>query len=172
MTQLMKTSHTPSAPLIAGLVVLLLLAGCGGGSGEGLDENGNLLTSTPPPAAAPPPGALPSSGNPNATLTWVQANVFGGVCSLCHLSNAVFNVNWNSVSATCSNVGRTSAEKPPMKEIESGNPGASYVIWKVQGAGPSGEAIVGVQMPAQNPALSAATIQNMRDWIADGTPGC
>jgi len=59
-----------------------------------------------------------------------------------------------------------------MKEIESGNPAASYVIWKVEGAGPGGELIVPARMPLNNAPLTAGTIQNMRDWIADGAPGC
>jgi hypothetical protein len=173
MTQLMKTSHTPAAPLSVGLVALLLLAGCGGGSGQGLDENGNLISSTPPPAAAPPPGAPPSSGNPNATLNWVQTNVFGGVCSQCHTgAGAPFGVNWSSEANTCANIGRTSGEMPALKEIVRGDPAASYVIWKVEGAGPGNAAIVGGRMPLNNPALSAGTIKKMRDWIADGAPGC
>jgi len=177
MTQLMKTSHTPSALLSVGLVVLLLLAGCGGGSGQGLDENGNLLTSTPPPppAAAPPPGAPPSSGNPNATLTWVQTNVFGGVCSQCHTgAGAPFGVTWSSEANTCATIGRTSGEIPSLKEIVRGDLAASYVIWKVEGTGPNGEPIAAgtARMPLNNPALSAGTIQNMRDWIADGALGC
>jgi hypothetical protein len=59
-----------------------------------------------------------------------------------------------------------------MNEIVSGDADASYVIWKVEGAGPNGEPIVGAVMPLSNPALNADTIQNMRDWIDDGTPGC
>jgi hypothetical protein len=114
-----------------------------------------------------------ASGNPNATLAWVQANVFGGVCTQCHTgAGAPMGVDWSSESASCSNVGRASGEIPTMMEVESGNAAASYVIWKVEGAGPNGEAIVGSQMPLSNPPLPAETIQNMRDWIDDGTPGC
>jgi hypothetical protein len=61
---------------------------------------------------------------------------------------------------------------PPLAVIESGNPEGSYVIWKVEGAGPNGEPIVFAQMPLDNPPLTAETIQNLWDWIADGTPGC
>lgn len=172
MTQPPGTSLTGLTLLLVGLAGFLISAGCGSGSGQGLDVNGNISGQ---PNGAPPSGGggAGTSGNPNATLAWVQDNVFGGICSQCHLANAVFNVNWNSVSATCSNVGRTSAEIPPMKEIESGNPDASYVIWKVVGAGPNGETISGGQMPLNGPPfLSNTTIQNMRDWIADGVPGC
>ena len=121
------------------------------------------------------PGTVGDSGNPNATLTWVQDNVFGGVCSICHTgATAPMGVNWSSLADTCSNVGRVSGQKNTMNEIESGNPGASYVIWKLDGQGPNGEPIAAgtVQMPAGMTPLDAATIQNISDWIADGTLGC
>ena len=151
------------------LIVLSLTAGCAPGDGQGLDQDGNPLTSSNPAAPAGP-GA---SGNPNATLAWVQANVFGGVCSQCHTGAAApLGLVWSSATNTCANQTRTSAEMPTLKEIDAGNPATSYVIWKISGQGPAGEPIQGVQMPAQNPPLAAATIQNVHDWIADGLPGC
>jgi hypothetical protein len=77
-------------------------------------------------------------------------------------------VNWSSSVQTCANVGRQSEEIPSLMEIERGNPEMSYVIWKVEGRA----GIVGGRMPLGFAALPAATIQNMRDWIADGVPGC
>jgi len=113
------------------------------------------------------------SGNPNASLAWLQTNVFGGVCSQCHTGAAApMGLDWSLASATCANVGRASGEMPALLEIDSGSPAASYVIWKVQGMGSNGEAILGAQMPLSNPPLTANTVQNMWDWIADGTPGC
>lgn len=170
-SRLLAIGH--NAGLAAGVLVLLLTAGCGAGSGEGLDANGNLPT--PPPTGSNPPGggSTGASGNPNATLAWVQANVFGGVCSQCHTgAGAPLGLIWSSETNTCGNVGRVSAEVGSMREIESGNAAGSYVIWKVQGAGPGNEAIVGGRMPLGNPPLADATIQNMRDWINDGAPGC
>ncbi|MFZ2651031.1 MAG: hypothetical protein WA210_13095 [Burkholderiaceae bacterium] len=174
MMRSQKTSGRHAAKFLLSGLGLSLAAGCGGGSGQGLDEDGNLLR--PASEVAAPVGAgttTGSSGNPNATLAWVQANVFGGVCSQCHTgAGAPLGVNWSSQANTCDNVGRASAEKGTLKEIESGNAAASYVIWKVQGAGPGGEAIVPGRMPLGNPPLAEDTIRNMRDWIADGTPGC
>jgi len=119
-------------------------------------------------------GSLPgASGNPNATLAWVQANVFGGVCTQCHTgAGAPLGVNWSSESSTCSNIGRTSGEMPSLKEIDSANPAGSYVVWKLEGAGPNGEPIVGARMPLSNPPLAADAIKNIKDWIGDGSPGC
>ena len=157
-------------------VTLLALSACGPGDGQGLDEDGDLLINGGSSSTGPadggniPPGA---SGNPNATLAWVQANVFGGVCTQCHTgAGAPLGVDWSTESATCSNIGRASGEKPELEEVDSGNPAGSYVVWKVEGAGPNGEPIVGGRMPLSNPALSAEAIKNIADWIGDGTPGC
>jgi len=167
MTQTPETFDGPFARLLICLAALSLLIGCGPGSGQGLDENGNPIDGDPGG------GDGGGNGNPNATLAWLQLNVFGGICTQCHTgAGAPLGVNWESESDSCANVGRTSAEMPPLLVIESGNPEGSYVIWKVEDAGPNGEAIVGAQMPLSNPPLTAETIQNMRDWIADGTPGC
>jgi len=165
-----ETFHGPFARFLICLAALSLLSGCGPGSGQGLDENGNPIDGDPGGGDGGNGGA---SGNPNATLAWLQLNVFGGVCSQCHTgAGAPLGVNWESESDSCANVGRTSAEMPPLAVIESGNPEGSYVIWKVEGAGPNAEPIVGGQMPPSNGPLTAETIQNLRDWIADGTPGC
>ncbi len=170
MTQTPETFYGPFARLLICLAALSLLIGCGPGSGQGLDENGNPIGGDPGGGDGGDGGG---SSNPNATLAWIQLNVFGGICSQCHTgAGAPLGVNWSSESDSCANVGRTSGEMPPLLVIESGNPTGSYVIWKVEGAGPNGETIVGAQMPLSNPPLTAQTIQNIRDWIADGTPGC
>lgn len=176
MTSTPETFQPPIALFAIAITLLVLLAGCGPGNGQGLDGNGNLLTNDTcggtPIDTGGGTGTGGASGNPNATLTWVQSNVFGGVCSQCHIGAGAPFVNWSTELDTCSNVGRTSGEKGELLEIDSGNPDGSYVIWKLNGAGPNGEAIVGEQMPLSNPALTADTIQNISDWISDGTPGC
>jgi hypothetical protein len=171
MTQSPEIARTASAPLLLGLMVLLITVGCGSGSGQGLDLDGGLPSLSV--GGGTSGGGAGASGNPNATLAWVQTNVFGGVCSQCHIgAGAPFDVDWSSTTRTCANVGRRSAELAQLMEIDSGNPATSYVIWKVEGAGPNGESIVQARMPLSNPPLTADTIQNMRDWIADGVPGC
>jgi hypothetical protein len=176
MTSSPQTFQTQKALLIVGLVALSLCAGCGPGSGQGLDENGNLLGQSNGAPAGGGGGGGAASGNPDATLAWVQGNVFVPICSLCHTggTSAPQGVDWTA-SHICLNVGRQSGEISTMKEIESGNPDASYMIWKIQGAGPRGpglDSISGGQMPLNLTPLAPNTIQNMRDWIADGVPGC
>lgn len=170
---------TVRARLLGSLAALLLAAGCGAGTGDGLDATGNLPGQSQSAGTGGTGGGGggggggAASGNPNATLAWVQSNVFGGVCSQCHTGGgAPLGINWSTPANTCSNVGRASSEISTLNEITRGNPATSYVIWKVEGQGPNGEAIVPVRMPASNPPLTADTIQNMKDWIADGAPGC
>jgi len=168
-------------PLIGAALIVFqlaaLLGGCGPGSGQGLDASGNLRTAAGDTAGGGDntgdTGGGAASGNPDATLAWIQTNVFGGVCTQCHTgAGAPLGVDWSSTAATCSNIERASAEMPPLVEIKSGDTAGSYVVWKIVGQGPNSEPIVGAQMPLSNPPLSAATIQNVSDWIADGPPGC
>lgn len=162
---------------------ILALAGCGHGNGQGLDSDGNLAATADlgnqsagtDTGGGDTGGSAGASGNPNATLTWVQDNVFGGVCTSCHKGDAVLgSVNWDSVAETCENVGRDSLEINTLKEIDSGNPDGSHLLWKLEGQGPNGEPIADNtgQMPLGMPPLEPDVIQNIRDWIADGTPGC
>ena len=66
------------------------------------------------------------------------------------------DLNWSTEANTCANVGRlSSGQNGTLNEIESGNPAASYVIWKVEGSGPNNEPISGVQMPMSMPPLTA-----------------
>jgi len=176
MSYVPTTCNSPIAMFLVGVCAVALSAGCEPGNGQGLDENGNLITGSDDgdgDDGGGGGGGGGASGNPNATLAWVQSNVFGGVCSQCHTgAGAPFGVDWSSSEATCDNLLRASGQKPELMEIDPGNPERSYVIWKVEGQGPSGEPIELAQMPLANPALTVETIQNMRDWIADGTPGC
>ena len=159
--------------LLITVSVIVTLSACGAGEGQGLDEEGNLLLSGSGDNQSDGGGSVGASGNPNATLDWVQDNVFGGICSLCHTgATPPLGVNWSSKTDSCENVNRPSGEIDTLMEIDPGKPEQSYLVWKLEGAGPSGEAIVAGQMPLNNPPLPADTIQNVKDWISDGTPGC
>jgi hypothetical protein len=58
-----------------------------------------------------------------------------------------------------------------MPIIDPGNSAGSYIIWKLNGQGPNGEAIVGVRMPATGLFLSQAQINRIAAWIDAGAPG-
>ena len=143
--------------------VLLLLWGCAG-DGEGLNECGKPIGESCPSDGV-------QSGNPNATFSWIQSNVWDFPCakSGCHSGGSPpFDLSWEA-SQSCGNVGGTSGEIPSMLIIAPGDPDNSYMIWKVQGEGPNGAPIVCCRMPLGSiDPLPAGTIQNMRDWVSDG----
>ncbi len=174
------------AGLLAAMVGALFLAGCLAGSGEGLDENGLPLVEISPDAgdsdapAAPPDGsgdsdapADPSdgsgdSGNPNATFSWIQNNVWSAICTKCHSGlEPSRELSWEE-DKSCNNVGRQSGENPDLLIIAPEDPDGSYMIWKLEGQGPNGESIVGGQMPLEGDPLAPETIQNIREWISAG----
>ena len=114
-------------------------------------------------------------GQPEPTLTWIQANVFGKICVNCHVpGGAAEFMPLNTAQAAHANlVGQTSLEVPPMLRVSPGDPNASYLVWKIEGQGPAGEPIAGERMPppsAGEPALPDETIAAIRQWILNGAP--
>lgn len=71
-------------------------------------------------------------------------------------SGQAFGELVNVNSAQCMNV----------KLVAPGAPDQSYLVWKLQGSGPC---YFGSRMPKLG-SLSAAQIQTVRDWIANGAP--
>lgn len=66
-------------------------------------------------------------------------------------------------------VGVLAAQLPAMPRIRAGQPDDSYLIHKIRGT----HVIVGgagSQMPLGRAPLSAATIELIRSWVADGAP--
>jgi len=152
----------PPAALAPGLVALataLLLAACGPGSGDGLDEQGRPLGENDGTGLTP-------DDNPEATLAWIQDNVFTPVCTGCHIGAAAPEGLRLDEANAPSIVGRASSQQPSLNLIEPDDPGASYLILKVEGD----PAIAGARMPFDGPYLDATTIGNMRDWVTRGAP--
>jgi hypothetical protein len=131
----------------------------GGGfpSGDGT-EGGDFeatFTISPPVAAGP-------------TLDEIQASVFSPTCATasCHtgpsgnilpagmdLSDA--NASFNAL------VGVSSLQQPAILRVAPGDPDNSYLIMKLEGN-------AGTRMPFGGPALDAAVIADIRQWITDG----
>jgi len=140
-------------PGIALATLTLALAGCGGGSGEGLDANGRPLSE--------------NGGGTNPlrpTFTSIQANVLTPMCVGCHAGAAApAGLRLDEGSSYALLVGIASAEVGSLQRVAPGNPGASYLIQKLEGS-----AAVGARMPLGGPYLDPATIAVIRQWIADG----
>lgn len=138
--------------ILLNFIGLLLTGGCQAGDGTGIlirdDESVN--------------------GDSNAAFSWIQTNVWGKICITCHKGlDAPMELSWEETKS-CNNVGKQSRENNSLSIISAGDPDNSYMIWKVQGQGPNGEAIEGGRMPLNLDPLPDETIQNMRDWISDG----
>jgi hypothetical protein len=81
---------------------------------------------------------------------------------------APFSVQWDTTTAPAaafSNlVGVASIEQPGLVRVKPNDPDNSYLIHKVEGTA----GITGAQMPFGGPALSQATIDQIRAWISSG----
>lgn len=139
-------------------VLALGLTACGAGSGKNLDNQGLPVNNTEPP---------PTQTN-GVTLTSLQQNIFGAICTNCHTgSNAPRGLRLDSEENTYAFlVSRPADEVPELLRVNPGNPDASYLIRKLEGA----SNIVGGRMPLGGPYLSQTQINTVRDWIANGAP--
>ncbi len=142
---------------MATLLVLVIAAGCAGdgsqlGSGDMLDE---MMES------------------PQVTLADIQQDVFGAICINCHVTGgtADFMVLDSERASLASLVNVVSLEMPGLLRVAPEDPDQSYLVWKVEGQGPNGEAILGERMPpasAGEAPLTAEQIADIRSWILDG----
>ena len=127
---------------------------------------------TIPGPGDPDPGD-PGPGGPDTWAT-IQADILQGRCVFCHGgSSPLAGLSWEAdqYDAIVTN-GYLSTEITSMLEINPFNSAASYMIWKINGQGPSGEAISDVRMPANGPPyLSQADIDRITAWVDAGAPG-
>ena len=179
-------------PALLVAAVVSLAGGCGGDSGTNPEPVNQTPaaggTTTPPPTGGsgtttPPTGGgtttPPATGGGTTTPTsivptWygVQANILQQYCTVCHSgANPPAGLSWEvgQYAAIVTNA-RMSTEISTMREVNPGNPDASYLIWKLRGQGPAGQAIQGVRMPAFGAALDPSLIAVVEQWIRDGAP--
>ena len=147
----MRTGTAFAALLLA--AAPLALAGCGAGSGEGLDQNGQPLVS--------PPGALVP------TLASIQDNVFSVTCAVsgCHTgAGAPYGLRLDRGFSAGNLISVPSRQDPNLIRVVPFDPDASLLIQKLDGT-----QTVGEPMPAGGRApLKTATINVIRQWIQDG----
>ena len=138
------------------VAALTSLAGCGGGSGEGLDENGRPLASGGGPAVLQP------------TLASIQANVFSPSCAIpgCHGGGSVQQGLRLDPGFSATNlINVVSPRDANLIRVVPGNPNASFIIQKLEGTQTLGD-----RMPQFGPYLSQQTIDVIRQWIQLGAP--
>ncbi|HEY4750298.1 MAG TPA: hypothetical protein VIH60_07920 [Steroidobacteraceae bacterium] len=139
---------------LAAALAAALLCGCAG-NGEGLDDEGQPV----------------SAGNAPAPLTAdfqsIQDNVFTPICTRCHSgAGAPEGLQLDAQHSYALLVGVPSTEQPQLLRVDPGSPDESYLVLKLQGSA----GIVGAQMPFGGPYLDSATIDVIRQWIANGAP--
>jgi hypothetical protein len=132
-----------------------LFAGCGGGSGEGLDANGRPIGEGDDP-----------SGPMTASFSSIQSHVFTPVCTACHAGGAApQGLRLDASNSYAMLVGVASAEVPSVKRVAPGDATNSYLIHKLEG-----HSAVGARMPFGGPYLDATTVTLIRQWIDNGAP--
>ncbi|MBL8267948.1 CHRD domain-containing protein, partial [Steroidobacter sp.] len=122
---------------------------------------GQLSLDAEPPAPPPPPPAA-------ATLTQLQSTIFTPSCSGCHTGGGASlpsSMNLSNAAATfAALVGVASTEQPAVQRVDAGDPDASYLVRKLEGAA----GITGARMPLGGAALDPVLIANVRAWITAG----
>lgn len=127
------------------------LSACGPGSGEGLDNNGQPLNESVVVSPSP--------------YRQIQDKVFTAICTQCHTGAGVQGLALDDGVSYGNLVGVPSTEVPALKRVVPGDPGASYLVQKIEGT-----ADVGSRMPLGQAPLDPALIALIRDWIAGGAP--
>ena len=101
------------------------------------------------------------------TLASVQENIFNRNCALsgCHAGpGAQQGLDLSEGRARDNLVNVPSNEVPSLLRVSPGNPDASYVVMKIEGA----SGIQGQRMPLGGTPLTSAEIALVRDWIEAG----
>lgn len=134
------------------LALALAWTGACAGEGTGLDEFGNPLGEG-------------GAGPLEPTLSSIQARILTPICTQCHAgAGAPLGLSLEEGLSYANLVNVPSAEVPALMRVEPGQPDASYLVHKLEGA----PGIVGRRMPLGLPPLSQDEIAAVRSWIAAG----
>ena len=137
-------------------IIGVVCAGGCAGNGDGLNAQGQPISA-----------GGGSSGPITADLQSIEDNVFTPICSKCHIgASAPEGLHLDAANAYNDLVGVPSAEEPKFLRVDPGNPDLSYMVLKIEGA----PGIEGGQMPLGETPLPQATIDAIRQWIANGAP--
>jgi hypothetical protein len=102
------------------------------------------------------------------TLAQLQSTIFTPICSGCHTGGGgslPSSMNLSNAAATfAAIVGVASTEQPSVLRVSAGNPEASYLVRKIEGAA----GITGGRMPLGGAPLDPTLIANVRAWITAG----
>ena len=134
-------------------VAAAVIAGCGGGSGEGLDSNGRPIGEGDDP-----------SGPMTASFSSIQSHVFTPVCTACHSGSAApRGLRLDAANSYALLVNVPSGGVASLMRVKPGDADNSYLVQKLEG-----HAAVGARMPLGGPYLDANTMALIRQWINNG----
>jgi len=130
--------------------VLLALSACGcPGDGSQIDEMMNV-----PPQITP-------------TLRSIQAQVFGAICTDCHVPGGPGPFPLHSEDASFDNLVGVPSVEVPLLRVAPGDSENSYLVHKIQGR----PEIAGERMPPPpQPVLTQTQIDAIVQWIEMGAP--
>lgn len=114
------------------------------------------------------PGGGGEPIDPTATFTRVQNEIFTPTCAVVACHHPIGQQSQLILTASqayANTVNVASVEMPSLRRVQPGDPTNSYLYRKITGSG-----ITGDRMPQSLPALSAAQIALVRDWIRRGAP--
>jgi hypothetical protein len=143
------------------ILIVVILAGCGAGTGEGLDQNGVPFGS---PGSGGP--TLPPITGLSPTFASIQANVFSPICAVpgCHGGpTAQQGLRLDAGFAYGNLINVASPRDSSQVRVIPGNPDDSFIIHKLEGTQTLGD-----RMPDGGPYLQQSTIDVVRLWIANG----
>jgi hypothetical protein len=143
------------------ILIVVALAGCGAGTGEGLDQNGVPFGS---PGSGGP--TLPPITGLAPTFASIQANVFSPICAVpgCHGGAAAQQgLRLDAGFAYGNLINVPSPRDSSQVRVVPGNPDDSFIIHKLEGTQTLGD-----RMPDGGPYLQQSTIDVIRLWIANG----
>jgi len=142
----------PVSPRIAALCGLLAAVACGGSDvPTGIEDPGGGEPVQNPSFATDVNGIFIARG-------CTAGNCHGG-------GSGTLNLSSSAPGNYANLVGVTAAGEPAFQRVEPGDAQNSYLVIKLEGRQSSGG-----RMPIGRPALSAAEIGTIRNWIQAGAP--
>lgn len=150
------------------LLVSALLTACNAGSGEGLDDNGQPISSAPDVPEPPTNPEPPAEPEPlQANLESIQNEVLTPICTQCHAGgNAPLGLRMDDLETSAANlINVDSATNATFKRVLPGDAENSFFYLKIIGA-----AIAGNQMPLGQAPLDTQTQETIKQWIDNGAP--
>lgn len=141
------------------LIACVLLGACNAGSGEGLNESGQPISTVPEQPQEP--------GEVQPNLASIQDKILTPICSQCHFgNNAPLGLRMDDIDTSIANLIDVDAvTNPTFKRVLPGDAENSFLYLKITGA-----AIAGNQMPFGQIPLDASVQGVIKQWIDSGAP--